>query len=324
MVARCRPTWTAGRGNGRAAFWSTSCHEGGVKASIRVMTREDIPQVGEILYLAFNAVAAKHGYDQRIQSLQAGHAWARAIFVHAPRELLVAGLDHRVVGVCCLSPRGEIGGVGPVAVHPQYQGHHIGRELMNALVERAGGLTSLRLFQEAFNPASFFLYYSMGFLPVAHLLNLASTGETALCPEPCKNVDEASEKDLNALGEYDVQRSKLDRRGDLAHYVKWGKVLVYRAPTIRGFLACLAGSGSVQLGPLLAEGSLEAQRLFRHAVAAFAGRPCRTRVMARDVALVRALSEFGFRLSSIDTLMVRGSWIPGNHLEGFGAFPESV
>ncbi len=124
---------------------------------------------------------------------------------------------------------------------------------------------------------------------------------------------------------YDSPRSKLDRRADLIYYNKWGSVFVYRKQgQIRGFLACLPGAEFVQLGPMLAEGAEEAICLFRHAVEAFKGQDCRTRVMARDYLLVRALNELGFKLHSINNLMVRGSWRLDDYVEAFGFFPRSV
>lgn len=296
-----------------------------MKIRIRDMNKTDLEQVGEILFEAFNGVASKFGYSPRLQSVQEGTSWAWALLRHGPRELLIAEVENRVAGVTCLNPRGNIGGIGPVAVNPAFQGHGIGRQLMDALLKRADGLQSVRLFVEAFNPASFYLYYTLGLMPVAVLLDLFLKAGALSGSNTQSQISELKEKDLDAVCAYDIPRSGLDRRKDLAYFSKWGKVFVCRNQSqIQGFLACLPSAQSVQLGPLLAEGEEEAKCLFRHALEVFNGRPAQTRVMARDHSLVMALQEYGFKLYCMNILMVRGPWQPARYVEAFGRFPEGV
>lgn len=296
-----------------------------VNIQIRNMAKADLAPVGDILFAAFNGGASRHGYAPRMHRPQEGASWAWAMLRHGPVEVLVAEADDRVVGVCCLNPRGAHGGIGPVAVDPAFQGHGIGRELMRAVLERAKGLQSVRLFQEAFNSAAFALYSSFGFAAVAELLDLSRDPGG---PREVKRSDAVSElaaDDLDAASAYDASRSRFDRRSDLAYFRTWGKVFVYRDGSgIRGYLACLPASPSVQMGPLVAEGEEEATRLFEHAVAAFSERACQTRVMARDALLVGALEGMGFRLYCRNNLMVRGSWRPSGCIEAFGRFPEGA
>ena len=298
-----------------------------MQVHIRNMSKVDIAQVGEVLYGAFNSVAIKHGYARKMNDVKEGRAWAWAIFRNGPRELLVAEVESRVVGICCLNPRGKLGGVGPVAVDPDLQGYGIGKQLMNALIRKAESLQSLRLFQEAYNPASFSMYYSLNFMPVASLLNLtlSESDKVQRNLDPLDNVSEVNTKNLDEVCLYDGPRSRLDRRGDIAYYANWGKIFVYRHQSeIRGYLACLPGSESVQLGPLLAEGEEEAMNLFFYAAKVFKNRHCQARVMTRDNVLVGTLEEIGFKIYSIDLLMVRGPWRPAQYIEAFGAFPEGA
>lgn len=296
-----------------------------MKAHIRNMTQADTDRVGEILYESFNAGAAKHGYARKMQRVETAKSWAWSMLHYGSNELLIAEVENRIAGICCLNPRGDLGGVGPVVVDPYFQGYRIGSQLMDALLNRAENLQSLRLIQEAFNPASFSLFYSFNFLPVANLLDLFRDGGAGQRLEPCSDVTELTAKDLDAVHTYDSPRSRSERRKDLAYYVRWGKVFVYRHQSqMRGFLACLPGSGAVQLGPLLAEGEEEAGCLFQHASAVFKERDCQTRVMARDYLLVKTLTGFGFKVYCLDNLMVRGAWRPGRHIEAFGIFPEGV
>jgi hypothetical protein len=292
---------------------------------IRDMAKADIDRVGEILYEGFTDVAAKYGYAPAMSSVQDGKSWAWAMFHHGASEGVVAEVENRVVGVIFLNRRGDVGGAGPEAIDLNFQGKIVASQLMDALIERAVGLSSLRCIQEAFNPRSFSFQYRYNFMPVADLLDLFLNEKTKQSLALHSNVSELSAADVDSVCAYDMPRSKFDRRKDLAYYIRWGKVLVYRDQAqIRGYLACLPGSGTVQLGPLLAEGEEEAECLFRHALAVFKDRPCRTRVMARDFHLSRSLMNLGFKLYCMSFLMVRGNWRPSQYVEAFGRFPEGV
>lgn len=296
-----------------------------MRAQIRNMTKWDINPVGEILYEAFSSGASKHGYAPKMDRVEVGKSWAWAMLRYGSNELLIAEVENRIAGICCLSPRGDLGGVGPVVVNPSFQGYRIGSQLMDALLERAENQQSLRLIQEAFNPASFSLFYSHNFMPVASLLDLIRDEVIKHKFDRCSYVSELNAKDLDDIYIYDSPRSKSDRRKDLEYYAKWGKIFVYRDKLqIRGYLVCLPGSASVQLGPLLAEGEEEAKHLFKYALEVFEGRPCQTRLMARDYLLVKTLIEFGFKVYCLDNLMVRGTWRPSQYIEAFGIFPEGV
>ncbi len=292
---------------------------------IRDMIKEDIDRVGEILFEGFTTVASKYGYAPAMQSVQEGKSWAWAMFHYASSEGIVAEVENRVVGVIFLNRRGDAGGAGPEAIDLEFQGRTVAAKLMDAMIERAEGLSSLRCIQEAFNPTSFSFQYAFNFMPVADLLDLFMNGKARQSLELQSNVHELSSQELDEVCTYDMPRSLFDRRSDLAYCVRWGKVFVYRDQTkIRGYLACLPGSGTVQFGPLLAEGEEEAESLFQHALALFKDRPCRTRVMARDFRFARTLMKLGFRLYCMSFLMVRGTWRPSRYIEAFGRFPEGV
>ncbi len=297
-----------------------------MRPQIRDMTKADIDRVGEIFHEAFNKNALKYGYAPQIQSVNEGKSWAWAMLHHGPCVRLVAEVGDRVVGIICLNPRGENGGHGPLAIDPYSQGGGVGRELMNACFKRVEGLQSTRCIQEAYNPETFSFLYSFKYMPVATLMDLILDKGVERNPDLCSSVNELSANDLDELCAYDFPRSKFDRRTDLRYFSRWGKIFVYRSHShIKGYLACLPGPRGVQLGPLLAEGEEEAEFLFRQALETFKKRSCRTRVMARDFMLVKALQELGFKLYCIDILMVRGpSWRPSQYVEAFGIFPEGV
>ena len=296
-----------------------------MNACIRRMTRNDVERVGEILFDAFNVLASKHGLAPRLPSAQAGLAWAWTMHRHGPTDLLVAEVDQRVVGFSCLNPRGDIGGFGPFAVDPYLKSRGVGSKLLSEALRSAERLHSVRCYQEAYNPISFAVLYSYNFRPVAHLLNLIRSAGPAGKEDLSGNVYKLEKGNISEIVKYDLQRSKVDRRTDLEYYVRWGKVFFYQYQSrIRGFLACLPGSASVLLGPMLAEGEEEAECLYRHALAVFKERTCRTILMARDDLLVGGLMKLGFQIYCLSNLMVCGDWRPGRYVESITIFPEGI
>lgn len=292
---------------------------------IRDLTRADLQAVGTVLYNAFNAAASERGYAPRLASVDEGTAWAWSILRHGGGHFLVAELENRVAGLCCLNTRGRNGSIGPVAVDPSCQGRGLGRALVAETLARGKALESIRLFQEAFNPASFSLYYSFGLIPVADLLDLSLVSCPSATAERRESVLECTAADLEALDTYDRPKSGFERRSDLAYFLKWGKVFArLNGEQVRGFLACLPAAQSVQLGPMLADGEEEASSLLEHAVAAFDGKACQIRLLARHHSVATRLHQFGFRLYCLDVLMVRGSWQPDRYVEAFARFPEGA
>ena len=289
------------------------------------MIEADVDQVGSILFRAFNEVSAKHGYEQRLHSETVGKTWGWKMLHSRQSQLLVAELGGRVVGICCLNPRGPVGNLGPVAVDPDYQGNAIGSELVHSLLKNADGLESVRVIQESFNRASFCLYYLNDFLPVASVLELSLNQNSEQAAGIETHIRELAGKDLEEVCSYDYSRSNFDRKVDLAYYLRWGKVFAYRKDEqIHGFMASLPGPEFVQLGPMLSEGEAEAVSLFRHALEFFKGRKVRTRVMAKDHALVGTLIKLGFKLHSVNNLMVRGPWRPPAYAQAIGIFPDGA
>ena len=296
-----------------------------MNACIRTMTRNDIERVGEILFDAFKVLASKHGLSPRLRSAQDGMSWAWTMHRHGPTDLRVAEVDQRVVGFSCLNPRGDIGGFGPFVVDPYLKSRGIGSKLLSEVLGRAKQLRSVRCYQEAFNPVSFAVLYSYNFRPVAHLLDLVRGAEVAWKENRSGNVNKLEKENISEILKYDVKRSKGDRRTDLEYYVRWGKVFFYqRQSRIRGFLACLPGSATVQLGPMVAEGEEEAECLYRHALAVFKEKNCRTIIMARDDKLVEGLMKLGFQIYCLSNLMVRGNWRPSRYVESISIFPEGI
>lgn len=291
--------------------------------TIRDMTKDDVEGVGVVLFDAFTAASERYRYAPRFRTREEALALAWAMFRYPAMDVLVAEAEGRVVGSCGLNLRGSNGGIGPVSIDPGFHGKGTGRELLAAATDRGSSLRSLRALQESFNPASFVMGYALGYLPVATVLELHRKGGSGPPPEPCDQIDVLTPADVDELADFDAPRSRFDRRVDLAHFARWGSILVYRSGSrIRGYLSCLAGSTGVQLGPLVADGTREAEALFKHAAGLFPERMLRACVMARDADLARSLFALRFKVYCLESVMVKGPWEPGGHIEAFSLFPE--
>lgn len=76
---------------------------------------------------------------------------------------ILAILKDSVVGCVFLLKCDEIFGVDVLAVSPKYQGHHIGRQLMNKIIEVAHEDRPLRLVTDAYNSVAVSLYLTSSF-----------------------------------------------------------------------------------------------------------------------------------------------------------------
>ena len=88
------------------------------------------------------------------------------LIAHPGFHGIVAESDGRIVGNNFLDERSVIGGVGPITIDPSVQNKGIGRQLMQAVMERAVAkkMPGIRLVQDAYHNRSLCLYTSLGFV----------------------------------------------------------------------------------------------------------------------------------------------------------------
>jgi len=126
---------------------------------------------------AFVEIANQHGFPPDFPSAQVGIERATAFIAEPSIFGVVAEIDGRIVGSNFLSEGDPIRGIGPITVDPSVQGGGVGRQLMQAVIERARGATGARLVQDAFNTGSYSLCASLGFdrerTPSAHARHAA-------------------------------------------------------------------------------------------------------------------------------------------------------
>ena len=109
-------------------------------------------------------------------------------------------------------------GVGPIAVDPAAQAGGIGRRLMEAILQRAGGLPT-RLLQETFNMRSMSLYASLGF-EVKDLYVLVS-GRPSVQHSECE-VRPMTESDLDGCERLQLKAIGFSRINELRTALKAG------------------------------------------------------------------------------------------------------
>jgi predicted N-acetyltransferase YhbS len=130
---------------------------------IRTATPDDAAACGRIIYNAFKHIADRHVFPPDFPSADFATLLVES-FVESPSIFaVVAEADGRIVGSNFLTEHDPIRAVGPITVDPEFQGHRVGRRLMEAVLERGRDAAGIRLLQDAFNLTSMTLYASLGF-----------------------------------------------------------------------------------------------------------------------------------------------------------------
>lgn len=147
--------------------------------AIRPATDQDANACGRICYEGFRAVNEHYGFPLIFSSVEAATQRVGGFIRHPSVFGVVAEAHGRIVGFNFLSERDPIRAVGPIVVDPAAQGHGTGRQLMEAVLERARGTRGVRLLQDTFNVQSLSLYAALGFDAREILVVLSGAPQTA-------------------------------------------------------------------------------------------------------------------------------------------------
>ena len=133
--------------------------------SIRRATPADAEACGPICFEAFRSIATAHGFPPDLPSPQMAAGVLHTMFSHPGFYCVVAESGDRIVGSNCLDERNPIAGIGPITVDPSAQNHNVGRQLMQAVLDRIAErkFPGTRLVQAAFHNRSLSLYTKLGF-----------------------------------------------------------------------------------------------------------------------------------------------------------------
>src|SRR5438477_3775323 len=287
----------------------------------------DVDAAAGILFDAFGAAYRRRGHAPPFPTRESAAWLCRAYIDLDPEGCALARSASEVVGVGFAHPRGAVTSIGPLASRPGAPAG-VARALMSELGVVAAGSTSVRLFQDSFNPDSFGLYTRLGYAvaDVAPYL-LAEKLEPPSDADPHVNVRALVASDLQEVERYDLMRTGADRRRDLTLLASTGGGFVYRADphgdAIAGYLFFRALPARVVIGPAVAESAEILAALVDAVAASLPGRAAVIRASAAAPVLLRRAFDRGFLVDHLGNLMVRGTYVPPP-AQLYALFPESL
>ena len=285
----------------------------------------DVDAAAGILFDAFGAAYRRRGHAPPFPTRESAAWLCRAYIDLDPEDCALARSASEIVGVGFAHPRGAVTSIGPLASRPGAPAG-VARALMSELGGIAAGSSSVRLFQDSFNPDSFGLYTRLGYVvsDVAPYL-LAEKLEPPATTDP--RVRPLVAADLPVVERYDRARTGADRRRDLALLASTGGGFIYQAEargeTIGGYLFFRALPARVVIGPAVAESAEMLAALVDGVAASLPGRAAVIRASAAAPALLRRAFDRGFLVDHLGNLMVRGAYVPPP-AQLYALFPESL
>src|SRR3954451_2660153 len=287
----------------------------------------EVDAAAGILFDAFGAAYRRRGHAPPFPTRESAAWLCRAYIDLDPEGCALARCASEIVGVGFAHPRGAVTSIGPLASRPGAPAG-VARALMSELGDIAGGSTSVRLFQDSFNPDSFGLYTRLGYVvsDVAPYL-LAEKLEPPPVATRDVNVRPLVADDLPAIERYDRSRTGADRRRDLALLASTGGGFVYqgeaRGESIAGYLFFRALPARVVIGPAVAESAEMLAALVAGRAPSLPGRAAVIRASAAAPALLRRAFDRGFLVDHLGKLMVRGTYAPPP-AQLYALLPESL
>ena len=290
------------------------------------MERSDVDAGAEILFDAFGAVYRQRGHVPPFPTRDSAAWLCRAYLDLDPEGCVVAWSGNEAVGVGFAHPRGAVTSIGPLASRPGAPAG-VARALMAEIGRVAAQSSSLRLFQDSFNPDSFGLYARLGYAvaDVAPYLLAEKLIPPAAAPP---RVRALRPDDLPAIERYDRARTVADRRRDLALLASTGSGLVAtgdpgKGGEISGYLFYRPLPARVVIGPGVAESAETMADLVDAVAVTLPGRAAVIRASAAaPLVLLRSFAR-GFRVDHLGNLMVSGPYVPPP-AQLYALFPESL
>jgi predicted N-acetyltransferase YhbS len=279
---------------------------------IRTATPEDAEICGQICYDAFYKVGTDHNFPPDVPAPSVGVDILRALFSHPGFFCVVAEQDGRIIGSNCLDERDSILGIGPITVDPASQNSRVGRQLMDAVLQRAAShdAPGVRLVQAAFHNRSLSLYTKLGF-DAREPLSVMQGPALGKQIEGC-SVRPAQLSDLEGCNRVCLSVHGHQRGGELKDAIGRGSATVAeRGGKITGYATALAFFGHAAA---LSNGDLQA---LIGSAQSFAGPGIL--VPTRNAELFRWCLDHGLRVVEPMTLMTIGLYN-----EPVGAYLPSV
>jgi GNAT superfamily N-acetyltransferase len=281
---------------------------------VREIEAADAEAGAQIVYEAFGAVHDRFHFPRDFPTLEAAARRVEFCIAHARIWGVVAEAHGRIVGSNFLDERGQIAGIGPIAVARDAQRQGVGRWLMEAVIERAAGARGIRLLQDAFNMQSLSLYASLGFEAKEPIVLMS--GRPRSDPPTGTDVRPFAEADLEECERLCVRVHGFERTNELRDSLenqalsplvalREGRITAY-ATTLTFFPAAHA----------VAESEDDMRALIAGAVT-LSGEPASFLLPTRQSGLFRWCLDEGLRAVKPMTLMAigeyrepSGCWIP--------------
>jgi predicted N-acetyltransferase YhbS len=204
--------------------------------TLRRGTAEDATECGRIDYEAFGSIAAQHNFPPDFPSVEVATQVVTMLLSHPGFYSVVAELDGKIVGSNFLDERSTIAGIGPVSVDPAVMNRTVGRQLMQAVMDRAAqrNFSGIRLVQIAWHFRSLALYTKLAF-ETRETLSLMQGKPLALAI-PGYEVRPAREADLLACNQLCFRVHGHDRGGELLDAIRQGTAnVVERRGRVTGY-----------------------------------------------------------------------------------------
>jgi GNAT superfamily N-acetyltransferase len=196
--------------------------------TIRAATDADADECGRIFFDAFESIAGRHNLPVEPGSPDFTRFKAGEMLGDDGFTALVAERDGETLGCAFADERAEVVGIGPVTVDPSAQDTGVGRELMEALMERERGAAGLRLVQTAYHYRSLALYAKLGFV-VREPLSVLQ-GDPPSLSVPGIGIRPAESSDLDACNELCRRVHGHTRSGEVRDAIAAGTARVAERP----------------------------------------------------------------------------------------------
>jgi predicted N-acetyltransferase YhbS len=271
----------------------------GQSVQIRRATPADAEICGKTCFEAFRAIAQEHNFPPDVPNPERSIGLLSTMFSHPGFYCVVAELDGRIIGSNCLDERTPIAGIGPITVDPVVQNRMAGRQLMQAIMDRAAErkFAGVRLVQAAYHNRSLSLYAKLGFTAREPLSCMQGP---AMQKAPAGyRVRPAAPADLAACNDLCFRVHGHDRGGELSDAIQQGAaVIVESRGRITGYASAVAFFGHA-----VGEKNDDVQALIA-AAKSFEGPGIL--VPTRNAALFRWCLENGLRVVQPMTLLTIG------------------
>jgi len=207
-----------------------------MSVTLRPGTTEDAKECGRIDYEAFKSIGEQHNFPPDFPSIEVATGVVTTLLSHPGFYSVVAEIDGKIVGSNFLDERSTIAGIGPVSVDPPVMNRTIGRQLMQAVMDRAvqRRFPGTRLVQIAWHCRSLALYTKLGF-ETRETLSLMQ-GKPLALKIVGYEVRPAREADLPACNQLCHRVHGHDRGGELLDAIRQGTAnVVERLGRITGY-----------------------------------------------------------------------------------------